>query len=262
MVLSLLAVLMAGCAAPRVQTVASDRPERRPTTLPVARLAIAERIVELGDSADGRPMRLHVFGSAPWPTLILGGIHGNEPTSSEVCVRLIAHLRQHPEVLGDRCVAILPQANPDGLASRSRVNRNRVDLNRNFPSKNWVRAPAGTYFGGAEPSSEPETRTLIKLVEEFKPARIVSIHAMARPCNNFDGPAEALAQRMSRQNHYPVVPNIGYTTPGSLGQWAGFDRKIPIVTLELPSRASADQAWEDNRAALISVIRAGEDIGD
>jgi protein MpaA len=60
---------------------------------------------------------------------------------------------------------------------------------------------------------------------------------------------------MARHNGYPASPNIGYPTPGSLGSYAGVDRQIPTITLELPRNVSGAQAWADNRAALLAAIR-------
>ena len=61
---------------------------------------------------------------------------------------------------------------------------------------------------------------------------------------------------MARLNDYPVQPQIGYPTPGSLGSWAGIDQGIPVITLELPKRHSGPRSWQRNRAALLAVIRA------
>jgi protein MpaA len=33
--------------------------------------------------------------------------------------------------------------------------------------------------------------------------------------------------------NYPIEENIGYPTPGSFGTWAGIERNIPTITLEL-----------------------------
>jgi protein MpaA len=230
------------------------------TTQPIApppASRLAERTIDLGTSVEGRPLTLHVFGDAPNPTLILGAIHGNEPTSATLAQHLIDYLRQHPEALPpDTGVAILPVANPDGLALKTRTNKNHIDVNRNFPAANWAKRRRTQYFGGEQSSSEPETLAIIAAFDRLRPARVISIHSMDAPCNNYDGPARDLAESMSRHNGYPVKDNIGYPTPGSLGNWAGTDRHIPIVTLELPRKLDADRAWEQNRAALLGVLRS------
>ncbi|HYE21277.1 MAG TPA: M14 family zinc carboxypeptidase [Tepidisphaeraceae bacterium] len=247
-------LLTVGCA-----TAPPSSPAPVPSSL-VPTLPPPVRALSLGHSVDGRPLTLHLLGDPadPAPLLIVGGVHGNEPTATAVAQRLLELLTAQPALLGRRRVAILPCANPDGLARKLRTNTNLVDLNRNLPAANWAKTRKGAMFGGHRPSSEPETLALLKAFETVRPARVISIHSMAAPCNNYDGPAQLLAQTMARLNAFPVKASIGYPTPGSLGSWAGVDKQIPTITLELPSRASADAAWEQNREALLAAISEGE----
>lgn len=218
------------------------------------------RTLTLGTSVDGRPIGLHLFGdpaaAGPGDTvLVIGGIHGNEPTSAGVCRALVAYLSDHPDAWAGRCVAVIPEANPDGLARHMRSNKNLVDLNRNFPAANWKKGRRGWSFGGDAPANQPETQLLVAAFDRYRPARVVSVHSMDDPCNNYDGPAEPLARLMAAHNGYPVKSSIGYPTPGSLGSWAGGDRKIPVITLELPAKATTAASWEKNRKALLEFIR-------
>jgi predicted deacylase len=213
--------------------------------------------VVLGHSVQGRPLVLHRFSRWGGGTLVIGGIHGDEPTSVEVAERLVVLLARNPDGWDDAPVAVLPRANPDGLARGTRVNARGVDLNRNFASANWTpRRPKHPRFGGPQPESEPETRAILRAIAMTAPARIVSIHSITdgRECNNFDGPAEYLARAMSEANGYPVVASLG-ACHGSLGNWAGVDREVPIITLELPRHEPGDEAWTRNRSALMRVIR-------
>ena len=50
---------------------------------------------------------------------------------------------------------------------------------------------------------------------------------------NYDGPARELADRISDIMDYPVEESIGYPTPGSFGTYAGVERNIPTITLEM-----------------------------
>lgn len=197
------------------------------------------------------------FGVGQPVVLIIGGIHGNEPTSVHVADQLVGLLRSSPPVAMRGSVVIIPRANPDGCAANRRANARGVDINRNFPASNWIPSRST----GPSPQSEPETQALVRVVEDLKPTRIISIHSIGRgrECNNFDGPAEAIAREMSRKNGYPVASSMGYATPGSLGSWAGIDAKIPIITLELPRQASGEQAWSANREALLAAITANGD---
>jgi protein MpaA len=240
------------------------RPPEVPS--PVTPQHPGERIVELGRSVLGEPIRAHLFGDGDRPLLIFAGIHGSEPTSTFVAERLIEWLRDAPGELPGVSVVIIPRANPDGLRRRRRGNHNGVDLNRNFPSRNWKKTRArGRYHGGPKAASEPETRALIEAVERFNPGAVISIHSITRgrECNNYDGPGEALATLLARLNGYPATATIGYPTPGSFGSWAGDDRGIPVVTLELPRREAGAHSWDTNRDALLAAVRSnGDAVGE
>ncbi|MFM9960395.1 MAG: M14 family murein peptide amidase A [Planctomycetaceae bacterium] len=220
--------------------------------------AFEPRMQQLGKSVLGQPIVAHSFGTTGPKTLIFAAIHGDEPATEFVAKQLVEHLTKNPAAHYGRRVVIVPVANPDGLARRTRTNAREIDLNRNFPAKNFAVGKKGRYFGGEAPASEPETQLLIQLIEDWKPDRIVSLHAISRGKhgNNYDGPAERLAEAMNFHNQYAVLKSIGYPTPGSFGSWAGVDRQLPTITLEVPSDASGSTAWRENREALLAVIQA------
>ncbi len=218
----------------------------------------SEQVIEIGHSVEGRPIRLHVFGAGEETLLVFGGFHGNEPTSADLADSLMELLRADPSVAAGRRVAIVPRVNPDGLARGARTNSRGVDINRNLPASNWSpRGPGRSFSPGPSPASEPETQAVLSAVEQMRPSRILSIHSIARGrhCVNYDGPAADLARRMSVANGYPVRPTMGYETRGSFGTWAGVDRNIPTITLELPRDADAAQCWAENRDALLAFLR-------
>ena len=221
--------------------------------------AAAYRTVKVGESVGGRPIRMHIFGDSGPTTFIFAGIHGNEPSSEFVALHLVEHLLGNSECYASGRVAVLPSANPDGLLAGTRVNANAVDCNRNFPAANWKpQAPNARYSPGKSPGSEPETRAIIEAVRILKPDAIVSIHSTStfKPCNNYDGPAADLAKLMAPYNGYPPKASLGYPTPGSFGTWAGIERKIPTITLELPYKERAQKVWPGNRDALLALIAA------
>ena len=188
--------------------------------------------------------------------MVLGGFHGDEPKSVFVAQCLIELLSASPKSARLPTWIVVPLVNPDGYERRKRRNAHGVDLNRNFPTRNWRPSSSRSrMYGGPSPASEPETRAVIRLIERYKPGRIVTIHSIGgeRYCNNYDGPAKAMSKSMSQRNGYPVTRNIGYPTPGSFGTWAGAERRIPVVTLELPSSVSPQRCWTDNRDALLCV---------
>jgi murein peptide amidase A len=209
---------------------------------------------QLGFSVEGRPIMGYWLGSGPEVVLYFGAFHGDEPESFSVLNEFLNYLRSHPELLEGRTAVIVPAVNPDGLSRLERRNARGVDLNRNYPTSNWTSEGKGTdYWGGKEPASEPETKIVMDLMARFQPDRIVSIHCPYK-CVNFDGPAERLAKAMSAENGYKVEPSIGYPTPGSFGNYAGVEGKIPTITLELPPVGEED-VWADNRTALVRALR-------
>lgn len=212
--------------------------------------------VTLGKSVEGRRIDAYVRGRRSERTLmVFGGFHGDEPKGVYVARRLIEHLEADSSAGRGVRWLIVPIVNPDGYERRKRRNANFVDINRNFPTESWTTTSSRSrMFGGIKPASEPETRAVVAAVKRYRPARIVTIHSINehRHCNNYDGPGKALAVAMGRINGYPVAGSLGYATPGSFGTWAGVERGIATVTLELPSHHSPKRCWEDNRRALLA----------
>lgn len=165
--------------------------------------------------------------------LIIGVVHGDEPQGKI----LIENYLKNNSKTKNRLLFI-PCLNPDGLLNNTRQNANLVDLNRNFPTKNWgvnVSNNSGQnseYFGGENATSEIETKFVVEIVEEFQPDLILTLHAPYKVVN-YDGPAKKIAEKISEIINYPVQSDIGYPTPGSFGTYAGVEKNIPTITLEL-----------------------------
>jgi murein peptide amidase A len=186
--------------------------------------------------------------------LVIGGIHGDELTSISIVFRWL-ELSQQPDA-ADYDWRMIPVANPDGFKARpsTRVNGNGVDINRNFPTPDWKK-DAETYWikrtkrdprrnPGKVAGSEIETRWLIAEIEDYKPDLIISVHA---PYNllDYDGPVPK-PLRFGRLS----LNRIG-VYPGSLGNYGGLYKQIPVITIELPNAVAMpsqrDQLalWQD-----------------
>jgi predicted deacylase len=208
--------------------------------------------VELGRSVRGRAISAAVLGSGPKRVMVLGGIHGDEIAGALLAKALIATLELEP-MPGNLTVIIVSEVNPDGVATRKRVNARGVDINRNFPAKSWrADYKDKLRYPGTQPGTEPETQAVIKLLERYPPDLLITFHA-ALGCVNWDGPGEEIASMMARANGYPLCSSLGYETPGSLGQYTGIDRKIPSVTIELRDSNDAGLA-RINMPALRAVL--------
>jgi protein MpaA len=187
-------------------------------------------IYAAGRSVQGRPIEYSVHGTGELTVFILGAIHGDEPASAVLVTSLQEYLSENPQlvVLTYRRVVVLPVANPDGFAAGTRGNANGVDLNRNFPAANRINSASF----GLKALSEPESNAILKLIDKYKPIRIVSVH-QPLGCVDYDGPAAELAGAVAAASELPLR-KVG-AMPGSLGSFAGEMMNIPIITLELPS---------------------------
>ena len=182
--------------------------------------------------------------------LFLGGVHGDELPAVYLMFKLAHYIKDHPEIVQDKCIVIAPLVNPDGyLASLpTRVNAGGVDINRNFPTKRWhpdahrhwltKGRKNQRYYPGSKAGSEQETLFQIALIKRFKPQKILSAHS---PLNffDYDGPSSDLnsfeqwMEKISKEADHPLK-KFGYY-PGSLGNYAGHERNIFTLTLELPT---------------------------
>lgn len=229
----------------------------------------------LAQSVQNRPIEGIFFGPEQperLNTLMIGVFHGDEAISGQLVTRFVEHLQlgqfaQAPIDFDLRPTLIIPVLNPDGLAAGTRMNANQVDLNRNYPTPDWHEDNLNTpYYSGKSAGSEPETRLVMSLIEQYRPEKILTVHSPYKVLN-YDGPAREFADAMSKESGYEVVESIGYPTPGSFGTYAGKIRQIPVVTLELPPgldepfdaelppAETLDQVWQSNRTSLEAAIR-------
>lgn len=188
--------------------------------------------------------------------LVLGGVHGDELTSVSTVYLWIDMLKQFHSGLFDW--RLVPVVNPDGFfrSKPTRTNGNGVDLNRNLPTYQWSELASQywkTRAGAAErkypgplAASEPESKWLISEIRRYKPDVIVTVHA---PYNLVDFDA---SDRSSAPRRLGILSGKSLGTyPGSLGRYAGEERNIPVITLELPhssrmpSLAATNEIWLD-----------------
>lgn len=232
-------------------------------------------------SKNGHPLVYAEFGRGKETTLLLGGVHPDEVTPIPIAFRMARQLHESPGLFdaANVRVVIAPLVNPDGFLRNvpSRTNANGIDLNRNFftfdwypkAKKLWVerREKQLKHYPGYFPNSEIETLFQIRLIDLHRPDKILSIHA---PLGflDYDGPgdvkqnltpAEKKAKQLvhsisAKSQNYKVVDYTFY--PGSLGNYAGNERNIPTVTLELETTdpTMVDTYWKQFLPGMMQSI--------
>lgn len=166
--------------------------------------------------------------------LVIAGIHGDEPQSQQLALEWIKRLGKINTP--SNFWRVVTELNPDGRELKSRTNANGVDLNRNFPTKDWDEVALPHWkdqqksdprrFPGKSGGSESEVLCAIAHINDFKPDLVISVHT-PYGLFDFDGP-----QRKKIATNLLPWKRLG-TFPGSLGRYLWDERKIPVLTIEL-----------------------------
>ncbi|MAD08126.1 MAG: peptidase M14 [Gammaproteobacteria bacterium] len=215
-----------------------------------------------GWSVQGRPIAFKLFSARGTDAgslgrvLLIGGIHGDEYSSVSICFRWMEFLERDKTNAFEWLV--VPLANPDGLLRKKsqRQNARGVDLNRNFPSRDWDRLALAQWrkryaqnprrYPGAHAASEPEVVWLQQQIENFQPDVVIAIHA-PYDLLDYDGPPTA-----PKKVGALSLRQLG-VFPGSLGGYAGLDLAIPVVTIELP-HAGIMPSQSDIRSMWLDLV--------
>lgn len=208
-------------------------------------------------------------------TMILCGVHGDEITPVKFCFDILEDLQHHPQLFKDNLVVIAPLVTPDSFLKKkpTRTNARGIDVNRNFPTKDWNEKALKLWenryrrdirrFPGKKALSEQETIFQVNLIKRYKPNKVISVHAPLTLLD-YDGPShnhgtgksakQLLLSMSDSAGNYKVIDYPFFT--GSLGNWAGNERNIPTITLELPNSDwnKTDRYFEMFRDAIHKAI--------
>jgi hypothetical protein len=223
----------------------------------------------IGRSSGGIPLTVFWIGAGPVTVVIQGAIHGGpEANTSALSFRLRDYFDARRSELPDGVrLALLPEANPDGIAVNSRFYLSSVDGNRNWDTPDWERdAYDGNGvlrrgLGGAAPMSEPETRATADWLLALRPAAVVQYHSRG----GFVVGARELAEPYGRASgyHVPALRPPGatgggggllpYRATGTMGRWLTLN-DLPGILIELSDWTTPE--FDRNLAGLRTVLRA------
>ncbi len=228
----------------------------------------------IGYSVLGRPIDVYIFGQGETDYLIVAGIHGGyEGNTVDLANQLIVYISEHPDIVpSGSTLYIIRDMNPDaearGRNADARVNANGVDLNRNFPTRNWTpnwdhsncwndRPTSGGAYGG----SEPETRTVMNFILPRHIQAMISYHSAALGVFPGGTPWQKasmdLASQLSRVTGYAYPPiDTGCVYTGTLADWAVENGVGAAVDMELSTHQDSD--FNRNLRALKVLLNFAE----
>jgi hypothetical protein len=129
----------------------------------ISKLSKSFQVDEAGKSVRGVPIEKISLGTGPVKVLMWSQMHGNESTTTKALFDLLntfgSHNSRSRELLQALTIVIIPMLNPDGARAYTRENANGIDLNRD-----------------ARDLTQPESRVLRKVYEEFAPEICFNLH--------------------------------------------------------------------------------------
>jgi hypothetical protein len=121
------------------------------------------KVENIGMSVRNRPIQSITFGHGSNRILMWSQMHGNESTTTKAVMDLLNYFELNGDGVSDiasSCtLKIIPILNPDGARDYTRTNANGRDLNRD-----------------AQELSQPESRTLHRIYDDFAPDFCFNLH--------------------------------------------------------------------------------------
>lgn len=242
-----------------VQTPPDSVVARAPATPPATTIAVGTTSTlqwNSGyESTQRRPIQTAIVGSGAEHVLVTGSLSGNDPASIIALDALLERLTSQPALLDGRQAVLVRNPHPDGLAEHIAVNARGVDLNRNFPSTRFTASP--TRETGPHPSSEAETRVMLRLLGESTPSRVVHVRSGKSDRVLVTGNAACLEllDQIRSEFDVDVATFDGEFKAGSLEEFAATRLKSQVLVIELPPAMSGQPSATDLLAAATLASR-------
>lgn len=248
---------LVGCDMSRVQTafeaVRYQPPEPKPAPEPGPPVPWHQ----VASSVRGKPIQAANIGAGSRRVYVLGGLHGDAPEGPAVMDRLLGELPRS-EAARVALVRLIRDGNPDGSAAGTRTNTRGVDLDRNWPAKDFAAGASS----GPRALSELETASLHADLTAFDPQVVLVLESASfGPFITYSAPegvaGAPLAYRFAagartedgRWRVAPPIPN----PPGSLASLLSEKGGRPVLTVTLKKGDDAERQARVLAAAIASL---------
>lgn len=121
------------------------------------------KVEDIGKSVMHESIYSVTIGNGPIKVFMWSQMHGNESTSTKTLFdifKLLSGFNKSTDTILNRCtLKVIPILNPDGARLYTRLNANKVDLNRD-----------------AQDQTQPESSVLLQVFNDFKPDFCFNLH--------------------------------------------------------------------------------------
>ncbi len=225
-----------------------------------------QRVI-IGKTVKRRNISMYRYGYQNKPIIFfIGGIHGNEPQAVRIMRKMKRDLDRNRRLIPRHVqLWLVPLLNVDGHLKNDRLNHRKVDINRNFGTKNWQRRTVmnETKFksgGGPKPFSEPETRALRWVFKKYQKQikLVINFHCCGRV---IDGKKESkwamgLQRVFLKHVKFRTIKKswsvVAYPVTGSFAQWHWEKFRIPDLFIELDKKVK--RPYRELKKPLFAVI--------
>lgn len=210
-------------------------------------------------STEGRPIHTLTIGDGPQRVLVVAGLNGIDRVGYRWVEALARDLRdpaRNKSTSSDEHTWMLVRAiNPDGLSNERRTNARGIDLDQNFPTREFRPGPTS----GRMPASEIETQTLLQLLYDFRPDGVVIVEAT-------DGAGELHASRSADWllADWPAAAGIerqpldSSRMAGSLAVFVDEVLGKAVARVKLPIGDDWSTSWKRQQPRLMTVVNGLE----
>lgn len=258
-------------------------------------------VYSIGQSVNGSNLYAIIFSSNPLihepgePEFkYVGNMHGDEVLGRELLLQLMVYLCDNygkteliTNLIDSTRIHIIPTLNPDGYKNKQRLNANKVDLNRNFPtvlmnqqknnqqkiniqpetasimslSKNYPFVLSANLHGGNQVINYPydfnkQNKNVDTPTPDDKVFRMVSLSYSKANLNMFKG--KGLCVPSTFKNGI-VNGAVWYVANGTMQDWNyvytnDFEVTIELSCEKLVKESDLKNYWNDNKFSLLSYI--------
>ncbi len=205
-------------------------------------------------SPQNRPIETMQLGDGKMRVMVLGSLHGNESVAMYLAEQLAQYVSNKPVVWKATSSLVVRSPNPDGAAKKLFTNSRGVDLNRNFPTENFI--ASRTQRTGQRAGSEVETQIICRIMTDFKPNRVVHIKTSSDKYGYviYNNKGKSTALMMGDPDTLRPKELESLQLSGSMESYVTSNRKLEMITLVIPNYMSKETAWRLYREPLLTAI--------